>query len=92
VRKLAVELGVHPNTVAGAFQELEHLGVIAACRGIGMEVTLDALKICQPQRRRRVSERIPEVFREAISSGLSAEELGQLVEDEISRGRRKRRE
>jgi GntR family transcriptional regulator len=83
-------LTVHPNTVAKAFQELERLGVITARRGRGMEVTADALKICQTRRRDLVGKRIREALREAVSSGLSADEIHRLVEEEIGRvnGRR----
>jgi GntR family transcriptional regulator len=84
VRDLGTRLTVHPNTVAKAFQELERLGVVIARRGRGMEVTPDAPKICHLQRRERVSKRIREALREATSSGLSAEEIRRLVEEEIS--------
>ena len=92
VRDLGTRLTVHPNTVAKAFQELERLGVITARRGRGMEVTPDAPKICQVKRRERVGGRIREALREALNSGLSAEEIRRLVEDEIGRGMGKRRE
>lgn len=92
VRDLGTRLTVHPNTVAKAFQELERLGVITARRGRGMEVTPDAPKICQVKRRERVGKSIREALREALSSGLSAEEIRRLVEDEIGRGMGKRRE
>ncbi|MBQ9604763.1 MAG: GntR family transcriptional regulator [Firmicutes bacterium] len=35
VRKMAAELGVNPNTVAKAYQELEHQGVTITVRGRG---------------------------------------------------------
>lgn len=85
VRKLAPDLGIHPNTVAKAYQALERLGVITERRGRGMEVTADAPKICQAERRKRVGDRIREALREAVASGLSAEEIRRLVEDEIGR-------
>jgi GntR family transcriptional regulator len=92
VRKLGTQLTVHPNTVAKAFQELERLGVVEARRGRGMEVTADALKICQTERRQRVGKRVREALREAVSSGLSAGEIRLLVEEEIGRVNGKRRE
>jgi hypothetical protein len=57
-----------------------------------MEVTADALKICQAERRQRVGKRIREALREAVSSGLSAEEIRRLVEEEIGRINGRRRE
>lgn len=92
VRDLGMRLTVHPNTVAKAFQELERLGVLTARRGRGMEVTADALKVCQTRRRDIVGKRIRETLREAVSSGLSPDEVRRLVEDEIGRVNGKRRE
>lgn len=92
VRDLGMRLTVHPNTVAKAFQELDRLGVVTARRGRGMEVTADAPKICHNQRRERIGKRIRETLREAVSSGLSAEEIRRLVEEEISRRNGARRE
>jgi len=89
VRELAPRLGIHPNTVAKAYQELERMGVITARRGRGMEVTADAPKICQVRRRERVGKRVREALREAVSSGLSAEEVRRLVEEETGRVSRK---
>lgn len=83
VRDLGGQLTVHPNTVAKAYQELERIGVVEARRGRGMEVTPDAPKIAQARRRDIVSKRIRAALREAASSGLSAEEIRHLVEDEI---------
>ena len=91
VRDLGTRLTVHPNTVAKAFQELERLGVVTTRRGRGMEVTADALKICQTQRRQRVGKRVREALREAVASGLSGEEIQRLVEDEIGQINGKRR-
>jgi GntR family transcriptional regulator len=91
VRDLGMRLTVHPNTVAKAFQELERLGVVTARRGRGMEVTPDAFKICQAQRRERVGKRIREALREAVGSGLSAEEIRRLVEEELGGSKARRR-
>src|SRR5262249_21207044 len=82
VRQLGGMLTVHPNTVAKAFQELERMGVIAARRGRGMEVTPDAPQRCQAYRRRIVRERIREALREATASGLTPEDVQQLVDEE----------
>ena len=90
VRKLGGQLTVHPNTVAKAFQELERIGVVAERRGRGMEVTPDAPKICQVKRRDRVGKRIREALREAVSSGLSDNEIRRLVEEEIDRSGKRR--
>jgi GntR family transcriptional regulator len=85
VRDLAQRLLVHPNTVARAFLELERLGVVAARRGRGMEVTTEAPTICKAQRQDIVRGRIREALREAASSALRPEDIRKLVEEELTR-------
>lgn len=84
VRDLAQRLGVHPNTVARAFQELERNAVIVARRGKGMEVTPEAPALCRAERQRIVRERIRAALREARASNLSADEIRRLVEEELA--------
>jgi GntR family transcriptional regulator len=85
VRKLAQLLGVHPNTVARAFQELERSGVVTERRGKGMEVTAEAPALCKSKQRDIIRERIREALREAKTSALSADEIRRLVEEELAR-------
>ena len=85
VRDLAGRLEVHPNTVARAYQELEQQGVIMARRGKGMEVTADALRLCQARRQEILRARIRNVLREAVSSSLSNDDIRRLVEDELTK-------
>jgi GntR family transcriptional regulator len=94
VRDLGHQLVVNPNTVARAFQELERGGVVAARRGRGMEVTPDAPELCRRRRQEVVRGRIREALREAASSALTAEEIRNLVEEELARvnGQRRSRE
>jgi len=49
VRKLASDLGVNPNTVARAYQELEHGGVIRTVPGGGTSGARNALDGVQHQ-------------------------------------------
>ena len=91
VRELGVQLSVHPNTVAKAFQELERKGVVAARRGKGMEVTPEAPELCQKYRQEIVRERIREALREAATSGLAPAAVQALVEEELFRVNGKRR-
>ena len=91
VRELGPRILVHPNTVAKAYQELERLGVIVARRGRGMEVTSEAPALCRERRQDIIRQRIREALREAKSSALSAEEIRDLVEDELAQANGKRR-
>jgi GntR family transcriptional regulator len=83
VRELAPRLLVHPNTVAKAYQELERRGVVAAKRGVGMEVTPEAPRICREQRQEIVRTQIRDALRAAVSSALSASEIKKLVDEEL---------
>jgi GntR family transcriptional regulator len=84
VREMAETLLVHPNTVARAFQELEREGIVTARRGVGMEVTAGAAAACRAKRRDLVQGHIRQALREATASGLTAEEVRRLVDEELT--------
>src|SRR5262249_47250354 len=83
VRELAEQLMVHPNTVARAYQDLERLGVVTSRRGRGMEVTSQAPSACRAKRKDLVRRRIRDALREATGSALTADEIRNLVEEEL---------
>ncbi len=85
VRELGPKVLVHPNTVAKAYQELERLGVIVARRGKGMEVTPEAPELCQARRQEIIRQRIRDALHEAVGSALPAQEIRDLVEQELAR-------
>jgi GntR family transcriptional regulator len=93
VRDLAQRLLVNPNTVARAYQDLERLGVLESKRGRGMEVTAKAPALCDARRREIIRGRVHDAVREAAGSGLSVDEMQELVEEEWARinGRARRR-
>src|ERR1700730_3948349 len=91
VRELAETLLVHPNTVARAFQELEREGIVTARRGVGMEVSAGAAAACRTKRRDIVQGHIRQALRAAPASGLTAEEVRRLVEEELTAVNGKRR-
>ncbi len=84
VRETAQKLVVHPNTVARAFQELERRGVVTAKRGVGMEVTPEAPKLCREERQDIVRGQIRDALKAAVASALPADAIRKLVEDELS--------
>jgi GntR family transcriptional regulator len=94
VRELGSQLVVNPNTVARAFQELERRGIVAARRGLGMEVTREAPHLCRRQRAEIIRGRLRDALREAVSSGLVSEEIRKLVDEELAHvnGQRRSRE
>ena len=93
VRDLAGQLIVNPNTVARAYQELERIGVLETKRGLGMQVTPKAPLLCEARRREIIRGRLLHAVRDAAVSGLTAEDVHTLVEEEWTRanGRARRR-
>ncbi len=84
VRELARELAINPNTVARAYQKLQADGVLQSVRGMGLEVAADAVGQCRAERQKLIRARIAQALVEARQSGLDAEELRKLVDNELS--------
>ncbi len=84
VRDMAQRILAHPNTVARAYQELERRGVLAAKRGVGMEVTADAPRLCRNQRQEIVRTHVRDALRSAVASALSPAEIRKLVDEELT--------
>ncbi len=82
VRELSVKLGINPNTVVRAYQELERMGVIEPVRGRGMFITPDAAKTCRDRRKELIRDTVKATVREAVSAGLTADDLHALIEAE----------
>lgn len=81
IRALHEKLGVNPNTVAKAYRELQHLGVISAEQGSGCYVAPGAqaksADLPVRERRARAKELCARFAAEARSHGIS---FGELVE------------
>lgn len=75
VRKLSRQLGVNPNTVARAYQELEREGIIRTTRGIGAFVGKSTLKVSAQQRTELMNRIMDYLFTEAYHLQYSKEEL-----------------
>src|SRR5438105_12644683 len=84
VRELAQRILAHPNTVARAYQELERRGILTAKRGVGMEVTADAPRLCGEQRQEIVRSQVRDALQSAVASSLSTAEIRRLVDDELN--------
>jgi GntR family transcriptional regulator len=84
IRKVAEDLVINPNTVAKAYRELEHDGVIELRQGSGAFVTRDA----RAERVTQVKAARP-VLRAAldrlVSEGLTPDEIRRLFEAELMR-------
>ena len=84
VRDMAQRILAHPNTVARAYQELERRGVVTAKRGVGMEVTADAPRLCRTQRQEIIRTHVRDALRSAVASALTTGEIRKLVDDELN--------
>ena len=84
VRGMARELGINPNTVAKAYQDLEKSGLIYSVAGKGSfisgEETLDR------QMTASVLDRFREAVREARSAGVDRQTALALVEEVYKEG------
>ena len=89
VRELARELAINPNTVARAYRQLQDEGVLEPVRGTGLAVAAGAAKHCRSERVKLIRERLREVLLEARHSGLDADQLRRLVENELAAIERK---
>jgi GntR family transcriptional regulator len=82
IRKLAEDLVMNPNTVARAYRELEHQGVIELKHGLGAFVSESVVV------RSNVMRKAHDIVRSAIerlaSLNLSEEEIRRLVENELA--------
>ncbi|HVA37821.1 MAG TPA: GntR family transcriptional regulator [Candidatus Dormibacteraeota bacterium] len=86
VKQLAKELTVNPNTVARAYRDLEHDGVIETSPGRGSFVRANG---APGAARRAVAEvaasAVEGAVREAKSLGLTRRELRELVDHALDR-------
>ena len=83
VRVLSTQLAVNPNTVTRAFQDLQSEGLIETLRGRGVMVTKMAPASCRRQRKTIISNHVSEVVVEALRSGLSVNEIQDLVAEKL---------
>ena len=84
VRDMASRLAVNPNTVARAYRDLQAEGVLVPIRGTGLAVAPDAPARCRGERLDLIRQRLRSVLAEAWSNQIRADELRQLLEEELS--------
>ena len=85
VRKLAVELGINPNTVARAYQNLEQAGVIRTVPGGGTYLADGVPGLLKSEKLRRLRPFAVQVAVEGTQLRLSAAEILRMVEEELSK-------
>lgn len=85
VRELSKQLAINPNTVARAYRQLQDEGVLESVRGLGLQVTTTAAETCRRERLALIRERLADVLDEAHQSGLTVEQIQQLVRETLAR-------
>ena len=81
VRALAREVGVNPNTVAKAYQQLEQQGIIYTVSGRGSFVSPDLLSL-QSLRQAALQEVLDAVDK-ALSRGVSPKQLLDAIRQQL---------
>ena len=85
IRPLAEELVINPNTVAKAYRELEHEGVIELRQGAGAFVSHKATTTEDAERLKAAQTLVAQGIERLRGRGISDEEIRRLVEAELNR-------
>jgi len=83
IRPLAEELVVNPNTVAKAYRELEHEGVVELRQGAGAFVSADAKKT-KSDTLRAAQAIVTAAIERLHARGVTDEEIRRLFEAELA--------
>src|SRR5437870_5395459 len=84
IRPLAEELVINPNTVAKAYRELEHEGVIERRQGAGAFVAVQARTRKMADKVRAAQPVIAEAIERLRARGLSEQEIRRLFGAELA--------
>jgi GntR family transcriptional regulator len=85
VRQLALDLTINPNTVARAYLELEHQGVISKRQGQGTFVSSQAAEASRRERQKIVGALFEKAIVEAVNSGMNAAEIDETYQQRMRR-------
>lgn len=89
VRSLAREVGVNPNTVAKAYQELERQGIIYTVSGRGSFVSPNVLSLQSP--RQAALDEVFAALDKALSRGIAPEKLLQNIQLHLEQSTQRRK-
>ena len=85
IRDLAVSLGINPNTVAKAYQILQHNGLVEPVRGKGLRLVAQKRSEMTRRRQEILSQKIDLLIDEAQALGFSNLELLTLTKEHLKR-------
>ena len=81
VRRMAMELGITPGTVAKAYREMEQIGMIETIRGKGTFIASRPETVRDEKEIKKVREEMKENCLELIYQGMEKKEILALVEE-----------
>lgn len=84
VRELSKTLIVNPNTIARAYTDLEHEGVLNTRPGLGVFVATPGSDLTKPVRKKRLVDRIDTLLTEAVHLDFTRSETLGLIEDRMA--------
>ncbi len=84
IRPLAEELVINPNTVAKAYRELEHEGIIELRQGAGAFISNNARAKKTTDKLRTGQAIVAAAIAKLRAAGMSEEEIRRLVEAELA--------
>ncbi len=79
IRALAEKLIVNPNTIARAYRELEHAGIVEKRRTAGTFVTDQGSPLARRERLKILTERIDQLLAESEQMNVSLDEIVKLL-------------
>jgi len=80
IRPLSEELVINPNTVAKAYRELEHEGIIELRQGAGAFVSVNAGAHAQAEKLRGARTIVAAAVKQLRARGVTDEEVRRLYE------------
>lgn len=83
VRAMAQQLGINPNTVQKAYAALEISGVLYTVAGRGAFISPEKDQLSQFKK--LAADRFAVAVQAAADAGLTRQELGQIVEEQMER-------
>jgi GntR family transcriptional regulator len=83
IRTLAEQLVVSPNTVAKAYSELEHEGLLELRHGTGAFISLNRRGKSLANHVSRARERVGRLVSELLDEGLRDDEIRRVFEAEL---------
>ena len=84
IRSLAQQLVVNPNTVAKAYRELEHEGILELRQGAGAFVSDKAPTQQDAERLKAAQALVAQGIQRLRARGITDEEIRRLIEAELS--------